>query len=279
MDWRTTNKANSNMWQSNFIESNNIRLHYTRTGGDKPALVLLHGFSDDGLCWSPIAKALSSSHDVIMLDARGHGRSDGPASGYGPDQHAADVAGLIAGLGLRKPIVMGHSMGAVTTLALACLYPDLPGAIVLEDPPPFWAPPTITAGQTERRKGMGNWIIEVKRKTREEMIADNRAMNPNWPEAERGPWADAKLRMSFNVLNGFGEAGLDMRTLVPRITCPALLITSEPARGGIATTENAADLRSLVPQLQVAHIAEAGHNIRRDQPAHFLQAVRKFILA
>ena len=268
---------NQNMWQSNFIESNNIRLHYTRTSGDKPALVLLHGFSDDGLCWSPIAEALSSTHDVIMLDARGHGRSDGPASGYTHDQHAADVAGLSAGLGLSKPIVMGHSMGAVTTLALAALHPDLPGAILLEDPPPFWAPPSVLADQAQRRKGMGNWIIDLKRKTRDEMLADNRAMNPNWPEAERGSWADAKLRMSFNVLNGFGEAGLDLRALVPRIACPALLITSDPAHGGITNAEQANDLQTLVPQLQVAHIAGAGHNIRRDQPAQFLQEVRGFL--
>ena len=265
------------MWQSNFIESNNICLHYTRTGGDKPVLVLLHGFSDDGLCWSPIAESLASTHDVIMLDARGHGRSDGPASGYGHDQHAADVAGLIAGLGLRKPSVMGHSMGAVTTLTLAALYPDLPDAIVLEDPPPFWATPPQNALQADRRKGMASWIIELKRKTREEILEANRQISPNWPEAERGPWADAKIRMSFNVLNGFGEAGLDMRTAVPHITCSALLITSDVALGGIATPESATDLQALVPQLQVTHIANAGHNIRRDQPAQFLQVVRGFL--
>lgn len=269
------------MWQSKFIESNGIRLHYSRVsdsdGGDKPALVLLHGFSDDGLCWSPIAEALSASHDVIMLDARGHGRSDGPPSGYTHDQHAADVAGLIASLGLHKPSVMGHSMGAATTLALASLYPDLPGAIVLEDPPPFWMPLNVLAGQTERRKGMGNWVIELKRKTHAEMLDENRAQNPNWSEAERGPWADAKLRMSFNVLGSFSEAPLAMRSLVPHITCPTLLITADPSRGSITSAEQATELQSLVPHLQIAHITNAGHNIRRDQPAAFLQVVRGFL--
>ena len=166
------------MWQSNFIDSNGIRLHFTRTGGDKSALILLHGFSDDGLCWTPIAKSLSSDYDVIMVDARGHGRSDGPPNGYGHDQHAADVAGLISGLNLRKPIGMGHSMGAVTTLALAGLYPDLPRVILLEDPPPFWAAHTVRADETDRRKRMGQGIIETKRKTREEMIDDNRKSSP-----------------------------------------------------------------------------------------------------
>lgn len=264
------------MWQSNFIESNSIRLHYTRTGGDKPALVLLHGFSDDGLCWAPIAQQLESDYDIIMLDARGHGRSDAPESGYGHDQHAADVAGVISGLSLRKPIVMGHSMGAVTTLAVAGLYPDLPGAIVLEDPPPFWE--QRAAGlQADRRKGMGSWIIDLKRKTREEMIEGNRQAHPTWPEAERGPWADSKLRLSFNVMNGFGSAGLDMREAVQRIGCPALLIIADTTMGAITNAQQADDLKALVPQLRVTHIAGAGHNIRREQPERYLQCVNEFL--
>ena len=83
----------------------------------------------------PVAEILSADYDVIMLDARGHGRSAGPKRGYGSIEHAGDVAGAITGLGLKRPAVLGHSMGAVTALALAGLYPNLPRAILLEDPP------------------------------------------------------------------------------------------------------------------------------------------------
>lgn len=265
------------MWRSDFIDSNGIRLHFTRTGGNKPELVLLHGFSDDGLCWSPIAEAISSDYDVIMLDARGHGRSEAPPSGYSHDAHAADVAGVITGLNLHKPRLMGHSMGAITALTLASLYPDLPSRIVLEDPPPFWAPPAQTSEQVERRKMMGNWIIDLKRKTRDEMIEDCRKLSPTWPEAERGPWADSKIRLSLHVLNGFGEAGVDLQTVVRNIVCPSLLIRSDVSLGGITSEQNAEDLKRIVPHLQVAHIAGAGHNIRRDQPERFLKIVREFL--
>ena len=106
----------------------------------KPPVVLAHGFSDDGLCWTPVAEALEADYDVVMVDARGHGRSDAPEQGYGSAEHANDLAGVIAALGLQRPAVLGHSMGAVSTLALAGLYPDLPRAILLEDPPPWWMP-------------------------------------------------------------------------------------------------------------------------------------------
>ncbi len=88
-------------WYSGKIATNGIQMHYTRTGGDKPPIVLAHGFSDDGLCWTPVAERLQADYDVIMIDARGHGRSDAPEAGYGPVEMAADLAGLIRGLGLK----------------------------------------------------------------------------------------------------------------------------------------------------------------------------------
>src|ERR671929_241966 len=123
-------------WHSGDVRANGIRLHYTRTGGTGPAVVLAHGFSDDGLCWTPVAEALAREYDVVMVDARGHGRSDAPERGYGSAEQAADLAGAIAALGLRRPAVLGHSMGAATTLVMAGTYPGVPRAIPLEDPPP-----------------------------------------------------------------------------------------------------------------------------------------------
>ena len=133
----------SSSWQSGFINTNGLRLHYTRTGGPKPPLVLAHGVTDDGLCWSPVATALAPDYDVIMVDARGHGLSDAPLEGYGPIEQADNLAGLIEALDLTAPLILGHSMGAMTTLMLAARHPELPRAIALEDPPPWWDPRTI----------------------------------------------------------------------------------------------------------------------------------------
>ncbi len=269
-------------WQSGKIQSNGITLHYTRTGGAKPALLALHGFSDDGLCWSPIAQALEADFDVIMLDARGHGRSDDPETGYGYDAHAADVAGAIEALGLIKPIVLGHSMGAVTALALAATHPRLPGTILLEDPPPFWMPPppAVPAGAASTPPApMRNWIVDIKRLTRDEMTARCKAESPHWPEGELGPWADAKLRFSFNVIKAPGTPpSVSLRSLAAAITCPVLLIIADTALGAITSDAQAADLKTLIPQLKIEQIGKAGHSIRRDQQARYLEIVRVFAL-
>jgi pimeloyl-ACP methyl ester carboxylesterase len=284
-------------WQSGDVEANGIRLHYTRTGDAQPPLVLAHGVTDDGLCWTPVAETLAPDYDVIMVDARGHGRSDAPETGYDPATQAADLAGVIVALGLRKPAVLGHSMGAATTLVLAGMYPDVPRAIQLEDPPGWWTAAEPAQGEGpaattsaiygreradhERLMGMQAWFNEIKRKTRADLIAEQRAAAPIWSEAELEPWAESKLRVSPHVINVLDPATprtVDWPAVLRRITCPALLITADTDRGAVLTKEGANALRALVPQLQIAHIPGAGHNIRREQFDRFIEVVRAFLM-
>jgi pimeloyl-ACP methyl ester carboxylesterase len=267
-------------WQSGTIETNGIHLHYTRTGGDKPPIVLIHGVTDDGLCWTPVAQALELDYDVIMIDSRGHGRSEATETGYGPATQARDHCGVIAALGLEKPILLGHSLGAITSLALAGLYPETSRAILLEDPPPFWMPPREPDPSRPDRPARGSWLDDRKSKTREELIAEAREEHPTWSEAELGPWADSKLRFNPKIAAVFSPEGrsLDWQATLPQITCPALAITADRERGSALSPEAAAALQKLVPHLDLTHIPGAGHNIRREQFDRYMQVVRDFLL-
>ena len=261
------------LWQAGDITVGGLRLHYTRTGGDRPAVVLAHGITDDGLCWTPVADLLAPDYDVVMVDARGHGRSDGPEHGYGLVELASDLAGVIAGLGLERPAILGHSMGAITTLALAGTYPEVPRAILLEDPPAWWVQTPEPGWREQRRAG----LVALKRKTREELIADRRREDPRWSEAELGPWADSKLRVGLHIVNWDSLATVDWPNTLRQVTCPALLITADPERGAIVTPETAEALKSMVPQAKVTHIPGAGHSIHRDQFTRYMELVRAFL--
>ena len=153
-------------WQSSFVTTAaGVKLHIQRSGGAKPPVVLCHGFSDDGNCWPLVARELTKTHDVILADARGHGLSDAPRKGYGPEEMAGDMAEIITQLNLDKPAVLGHSMGAITAMALAGLYPELPGRVLLEDPPPSWMPEEISTADSlplDEFPPMFDWIISRK---------------------------------------------------------------------------------------------------------------------
>lgn len=266
-------------WHSERIATNGIQLYYTRTGGDKPPVVLAHGFSDDGLCWTPVAEQLAAEYDVIMVDARGHGRSDAPEQGYGPVEMAADLAGVITSLGLHKPAVLGHSMGGSTTMALAGLYPDLPGAILIED---SGARNFMAGNSAEAQARLNQWrerLVTLQSKSHDELLQHARTDTPTWSEAELAPWADAKLRFNLNALNRQGAVDIDWDQILGNITCPALLLYADPDRGGGVTAERAAEMQGLVPQLQTVHIPGAGHNIRREQFGPYMSAVRSFLAA
>ena len=134
-------------WSSGFVQKNGVRIHYHRTGGDKPTLMLSHGITDHGMCWRRVAQALEKGYDLIMVDARGHGHSDAPETGYSSRDHAADLAGLIEALALEKPTIIGHSMGASNAAVVAGEYPYLMSGILLEDP--VWRLDAVESAQLQ----------------------------------------------------------------------------------------------------------------------------------
>ena len=273
-----------NHWSEGDVVVNDVRIHYHRTGnqgagGGKPSLVLCHGITDNGLCWRRVATALESKFDIIMVDARGHGQSDAPDGSYHADAHAADVVGLIASLGLQKPLLMGHSMGGATVATLAANYPAIPSRVVLEDPP--WR--MEASNPEEQVKRMAEWReMTIKRqqtKSQAEIIEEGRAVNPKWDESEFQFWSLAKKMVSPKVF-GFGIAAppaIQWRNLVGKITCPTLLVGGDPELGGIIDAACAQFATAANPQIQFAHVANAGHNIRRDQFQPFVDQVSKFL--
>lgn len=270
------------LWTSNDIVAHGTKLHYYRTGGEKPSLVLLHGITDDGLCWGPAAEVLAAHYDVIMVDIRGHGKSDAPETGYTYVTMATEVARLITMLGLEKPAILGASMGAVITLTLASLFPALPRVILLEDPPPFWNWKAPAPGESESRDSLLDWIINTKRKTRDDLLAEAYESNHQWPDAELNPWIDSKHRFSIKITDLVSvkdSVPADFLNLLKQIKCPALFISAEMEQGAASSEEDVLKLKRSIPQLKIVHITDAGHNIQRDQFDRFMDVVQIFLEA
>jgi pimeloyl-ACP methyl ester carboxylesterase len=79
----------------------------------------------------PSPNTSHSRHRVVRLDLRGHGQSDKPLQSYTMEAFADDVAWMCTELGLRGPVIIGHSMGSIVAFDLACRYPELPLAIII----------------------------------------------------------------------------------------------------------------------------------------------------
>ena len=106
-----------------------------RTAGSGPVgVILVHGIGVSGRYFTPLARVLARSARVWVLDLPGFGGSPRPAAPLSIREHADVVAGVIATAGLRRPVVVGHSMGAQVATELALVHPKRVGALVLIGP-------------------------------------------------------------------------------------------------------------------------------------------------
>jgi len=260
-------------WTESYLTIEGHKFHYYRTGmGDKPALVLLHGFSDNGLCWLPLARDLEADYDLIMPDARGHGLSARVQPGEQIDG-AADAAGLIEQLNLQKPVVIGHSMGGQTATQLAARYPQLTGGLILEDP--AWLDPSPD-GPHGKDNPFFHWLMNIDQLSQDDIIAIGKADNPTWPEIEFPAWAESKTQLDktiFDTINFLQP----WRESVAAIQAPTLLVTGDPQKFIIVTPGIAQEAVSLSPFIRVVSVPGAGHSIRRENYPAYLAAVKTFL--
>jgi len=268
-------------WQSSSVKSNGLRIHYHRTGGEKPVLILVHGFTDSGLCWGRAALELENEYDIIMLDARGHGLSDKPKHGYSRDDHAADVAGVIDSLDLDSVIVLGHSMGAMIALTLAANYPQLVRGVILEDPP--WREESDrlyleTAEQVALLTD--NWREKIAAQSQlppEQIEAEGREAAPSWHADEFPAWVQSKQQVSPDVVGFVSIGNRRWLSLIEKFQCPALLITGSKTLGAITSPAITKQALAVNTRIQHTHIDDSGHNIHRENLPAFLSAVREFL--
>lgn len=263
-------------WRESTTQANGIDIHYWRTGGNKPVIVCAHGLTDSGRCWSLLAQQLEHEYDLVMPDARGHGRSSAPEHGYQTSDRAADALALLDALQIEQVYALGHSMGGDSTAMLIAQAPERVRAAILEDPsfrPDFAELPSSVADDWERG-------AEIERAmTHDQLVAHGRAGNPLWDERVLDAWAEAKLQMNLHVFDWLREPRTPWQAYVRQVAVPTLVLTGEPQLGAIITPEIADTLVALSPSITIQPIAGAGHCVRYAQPEAFAEAVRAFLAA
>jgi N-formylmaleamate deformylase len=257
-------------WMTGVCDANGTKIHYLRTGGSKPPLVLLHGLTGSGACWIPLARALQCEYDIVMPDARGHGNSSTPLTGYRYENHANDVVGLIQELGLPGPVLLGHSMGGMTAAVVASqMATDIRGVIL--------ADPTFLSAQRQREVHESD-VVEQHRRIlslgKDAMLAQLRERHPHRALEFIELIAEARLQTRIGAFDVLTPPSPDYQELVSAICAPILLVVGD---NGVVSLETARELQNLNPRLQVEPIQDAGHGLPYDQPNRFIGVVKCFL--
>src|SRR5205823_2588229 len=130
-----------------------------------------------------LADELAANHQVFAYDLRGRGDSDKPEQGYSVPLHAADLAALIDVLGLDRPVLIGHSLGALIALYFAAHFPDKLSKLVLVDagaPLPWQTPEEQPAWLTASISRLGTSVPSFEEYTQRLKAAP--FLGPYWNE-------------------------------------------------------------------------------------------------
>ncbi len=255
--------------------ANGIRLHYLDFNPSAPGapIVLLPGITSPAATWAFVAKRLAEDWRVIVPDIRGRGLSASePGLGYSLDDYAADALGLIEAVGLERPAVIGHSMGARIAARLGATAPKVASKLVLADPP------LSGPGRDPYPTPLNSYISARDAACRGATLEAFRALTPSWTDEQialRIEWLPSCSVEAITVTHqNFHDE--DIFPDFPKLVCPTLLIYATQAR--VVTEKAAAEVASLLPNGQTVGV-RAGHMIPFDNLEDFLDVTRRFLRA
>jgi len=277
-------------WTEHLVRANGIRQHVWRTGGNKPAVVCLPGFSEIGLTWSRVARALQDRFDVIMPDFRGQGQTD-TGDGYSQSILVADVAALLAELKVTKASVIGFSNGGGVATELAAEYRHLVRAVVLEDGGWFPKPTGTMMSESPQYRAWFDsyiaWLESFQRLSPEEQRSQIVTRMPipagmHWSRDDVEGWAASMAQYQIDFARGgmslWSGSDTPVRDLIGSLRVPVLMLLA--MQGGMPGMPKPIDeiraRAATMPNLTVLEF-ETSHFIRRDDFDRYIAAVSQFL--
>ncbi len=273
--------------ESHQIVIHRMRFHYLDwgTAGRHPIL-FLHGGGLNAHTWDVVCLMLRRDYHCFALDQRGHGDSEWePTSDYSHDSQVGDVEGFLAKLQLKRPLVVGHSMGGFAALGYAVKHAETLAGLVLVD----IGPELNQTGSKRIRDFIAmDRVLDSVDAFVERAMSFNPRRNPtllrrsllhNLRQLPNGKWTWKHDPNRMSIGKNFVEERLERAKQilddVHKITCPTLILRGD--RSDVFSDENASKFAKALPHGRWLKVPNAGHTIQGDNPAGLLDALNPFI--
>lgn len=270
------------------VDCGSVTLSVRDHPGGEPAIVALHGLASNARWWELVAGRLVPAHRVVAVDQRGHGRSDRPATGYGFDEAAGDVAALVSALDLGPVIVAGHSWGASVALRYTADHPEaVLGCICVDggvsDLREYFGRTWEVAGPAMRPPRMTGLTAEsLARRLRRSVLSEGSdpataawIMMGNFEETESGTLLP-RLSLERHMEIAHALYHLDRDALLRRIGERTLLIMARHPGPHTASREEAlAGALAVLGPLGRSEWVDGQHDLPVQRPAALAAAVSR----
>lgn len=267
-----------------FIEVDGVRLHYTDQGAGPP-VVLIHGNLVSGADFntSGIAGALLPHHRVIIFDRPGFGHSTRPRGRLWTARRQADLLhAALRRIGVERPVVAGHSWGAIVALTLAARHPADVAGLVLISGYYFWTlRPDVLLVTVAALPGLGDLLRYTVSPPLGRLLMPlvKREMFSPAPVTRRFRcgFSDAMaLRPSqIRATSGDGAlmipGALQLRGSYSDLPMPVSILAGAGDR--VVFARNAKRLQDAIPGSRLRIVEGAGHMLHHTAPQEVVEAI------
>jgi pimeloyl-ACP methyl ester carboxylesterase len=265
-----------------FVSVENLQLHYICQGSGQP-VVLLHGNAGFLQDYSPsVLNRLAQEYRVYAFDRPGHGYSDRPSQVATPLIQARLLRGALQRLGIKKPVLVGHSWGGTLVLAYALRYPDeISGIVLLAGlaykfvgvplPPPQIAQAPILDKVLKLIPSVPLGRILLKR-----ILAVSFSPAPvprNYLKAAQALWTrPSQVKAMFQDSTTLQPTLDVMHPLYDQIHLPVTIITGD-VDAMVDPRQNAYPLHEAIAHSRLIVLPQVGHAIPQTQPEAIVNAI------
>jgi 3-oxoadipate enol-lactonase len=256
------------------------RLHYEDLGSGRP-IVLIHGFTNYGLSWTPqLASLVHAGYRVILPDLRGHGASKPATALCTVPELGGDLIELLDYLDISSAALCGLSLGGMIGLQLAIDHPDRVAALVVANTRPCFSDPEAIAlvdGWTSlflqpdgpRKRLHATWP----------MLANDPFRESTAGRAAFEAWAQVAAAVEGSSLSfvARGMNRFDLRERLRQIRAPVLVISGD--RDRLFSVEHGQQIAQGIAGSSFATIPGAGHLSNLDTPDQFNRLLLDFLAA
>jgi 3-oxoadipate enol-lactonase len=258
-----------------YAENGGVKTFYDAYGEGVP-IVFLHPWTTNGYIWYFQVFPFARTNQVIVVDERGHGRSDKPRSGYSIKEHARDLAAVFEAAKIDKAFLIGNSIGGMIAMQFNLDYPDRVLANV------------ILSSGTALGENMPKEAAEAFKNNFEASFSALLEGAVSTRTKRERPEILEVMRSHFMVQSNFPKYVFDSATSDPNgvfnwnikdrlseIRKPTLVLAGEEDQATpVAANKFLAD---NIPGAKLNVIKDAGHFCQLEKPMEFNSTVRQFI--
>ena len=275
---------------SRAVQGDGVNINVLDWGGNGPDILFLHGGGQNARTWDLVCVQLRSRLHCYAMDLRNHGASGDSSDWLDPAVHARDIGAAIRNLGLSNPILVGMSLGGLSTIAYAASGGHLRAAVIVD------VTPTITR---DRRENTYRFIAQDRFDSFEDAVEAAVRINPHRPRVHHryslthmleqqgdGTWKRRSRGGMRRMQEGTRKTGASVEAthatferlwdVVPDIPVPVLVV-----HGMESDATDAADAERLARSVQrgrVVHVPGATHTVQGDKPLQLAREVLQFAL-